>query len=157
LALPLKDVAESTANGPAKGDTIEVIATGTLRVNGNKAAGTGSFAHKNKAGVTQAVGSFAAERLLSFTDSGTQAGFPATFHSGSARILVRVVAHPTSDLTKTVNFDAILRIDCDLGNAPAFADGITVTIVNGPFAGLAFDKKVSGVTVFVAADEEDSD
>jgi hypothetical protein len=157
LGFPLKNVTRASSNG----DTVEVIATGELRVNGKKAEGTGSFAHKNAAGATLAIGSFTAERLQSFTDFGTQAGFPATFHSGTARILVHVVGHPTSDLTKTVQFDAVLRIDCDLSDTrPEFADGITLKILNGPFAGVVFDQKdpaAHGVTVFVAEDENDSD
>ncbi len=162
FGFPLKNVARATHGCVATGtcnDTIEVIATGTLRVNGKKAEGTGSFAHK-RGTATVAVGSFTAERLRSFTDLGTSTETPSTFHSGRAVILVHVVAHPAATgFVSTLNFDALLTIDCDLTETrPAFADGITLMILNGPFAGLAFDQKDPdhhGVTVFVAEAEED--
>lgn len=158
FGFPADDVARSTASGPTKGDTISVIATGELRVNGKKAEGSGSFAHRNAAGATVAVGSFTAERLVSFTDFGSQSGLPSTLHGGTASILVHVVAHPAPRFTSTVKFDGVLTIDCELGNFPAgFQEGITFVVKNGPFQGLVFDQKVSGVNVFVANDEEDSE
>src|SRR5713226_4080019 len=77
---------DSAQTAPVGGDTITLIATGRLRVNGRKAEGTGSFTHKNAAGATMAVGSFTADRLRSFKDFETQTDLPSTFHGGTAVI-----------------------------------------------------------------------
>ena len=143
----------------SNGDTITVIATGEFRLDGRKASGTGSFAHRNAAGATVAVGSFTAGRLRSFTDFGTPGGFPfPTLHGGKADILIHVTAHPAPSLAATVKFDALLTIDCAFGRVPpGVEEGITLVIVTGPFAGLAFDQKVSGFTVFVAENEKEEE
>src|SRR2546422_6493317 len=152
--LPPDDVTRASSNR----DTITVIATGEFRLNGRKASGTGSFAHKNAAGNTLAVGSFTADRLRSFRDFGTQTGLPSTLHGGTAVILVHVVAHPAPAFTATVKFDALLTIDCAFGRGPpGIEEGVTLVIVTGPFAGLAFDQKVSGFTVFVAENEKEEE
>lgn len=155
---------EATATmGTSRGDTIQVIATGELRTNGRKASGTGSFNHKSKPDAqghrqTLAVGSFRAVRLMSpFTDLGPGPETPAALHSGTAVILLRVVAHPTSNLSATATFDAVLTIDCDLGNAHQVTEGITFRILNGPARGLFFDHKDRGVTVFVTKPEEEQE
>ena len=145
----------SDKSAAANGDRIEIIATGELRTNGRKAEGTGSFVHRTGAGIPLAIGSFKAVRLMSFTDFGPTTGLPQNLHSGTAVIALRVIAHPVSDLTATARFDAILTIDCNLGNAPAsVVEGIGFRILNGPAAGLNFNMKVSGETVFVAEQQQ---
>ena len=140
----------------SNGDTITVIATGEFRLDGRKASGTGSFAHRNAAGATVAVGSFTAGRLRSFTDFGTPGGFPfPTLHGGKADILIHVTAHPAPSLAATVKFDALLTIDCAINGGTK--EGVTVLILTGPFKGLAFDQEGRGQTVFVAENKKDEE
>ncbi len=141
LGFPAGAVAQA-----ANGDTIRVTFTGQIEPKEKEADGKGTFKHRSSTGKLLASGTFQAKRLLSFTDFGTGAGLPPTFHGGTALIRVRVVGHPASG--GTVRFDATLGVDCKIGSFPSgFEEGITFD------AGfINFNEKVSGVTVVVAED-----
>ncbi len=134
----------------ANGDTITVVFTGKIEPKAGEAEGKGTFEHRNSAGALLATGTFEAEALLGFTDFGTQAGLPPTFHGGSAVIRVHAEGHPISNPAATVEFDATLGVDCRIGNFPSgFKEGITFDA-----AFINFTDKVSGVTVFVAEEAD---
>lgn len=144
LGFPAGDVARAS-----NGDTIKVVFTGEIDPKESEAKGKGTFEHRNSRGALLASGTFRAKELLRFTDFGTEADVPPTFHGGTALIHVRVKGHPAANPATTVRFEADLGVDCKIGNFPkGFEEGITF---DAHF--INFNKKVSGVTVFLA--EED--
>ncbi len=130
-------------HGPAiamssNGDTIEVEGSGNLNVHPKSVTGGGTFTHKDKDGNVLASGTWTATELLSFKSygSGVPQGTPPEFEGGLA--LIRVHLSP--------GFDAIMQVDCLLGNPPAGAkEGIRL-VVQGA---LNFNKEVSGDTLYV--------
>ncbi len=150
LGFPPSDVTRVSA-GAAIGDTITVVGKGQFDVEGLEAGGFGTFVHRNAAGTILASGTWVAKMLLSFDNFGGQAGLPADFVGGHALLRVRVFAHPATNPSLTLKFDATLGVDCAIGNVPTgFEEGITF---NAGF--INFDEKVSGVTVFVTQDAQE--
>ncbi len=135
----------------SNGDTITIVGRGKFEVKEGGAKGSGIFVHQTPDGHLLGTGIWRAKNLLHFDDFGSQAGVPPTFHGGHAVIAVHVVGHPGGDATVTEEFDAVLTVDCKIGQFPAgFEEGITFEI-----PGLVnFDHKVFGATVFVAKEEE---
>jgi hypothetical protein len=136
--------------GAENGDTIELLFTGHIDTRRSRAEGDGGFRHFDKSGKLLDFGLFTAKRLISFLDLGPVAALPQTFHQGSAKILVRAVG-------QTQAFDAILRVDCVLGQLPPL-----VEIEEGTFfkikGGLNFNETVNETNIFnlfVAVSEED--
>ncbi len=145
FGLPISDVAQAS-----NGDTIKVIFSGHIDVEDREAEGNGTFEHRDSGGTLLESGTFKAKQFMGFTDFGTTAGLPPTFHGGTTLILVRAVGHSASNPEETTKFDATLRVDCGLGNPPAgLEEGINFAISGG----LNFDEKPSshGFTLFVAA------
>lgn len=132
------------------GDTITIKGSGEFDTKNGKAEGRGTFVHRNAAGVELGSGTWEATRLLIFHDAGpsTDLAFPRTFRAGEAIIEVRAVGHPAGHPDATVKFDAILGVDCELPGAGTY-EGVTL---NAGF--INFNTRVSGVTVFVAKDND---
>ncbi|MBI2449799.1 hypothetical protein HYV49_05905 [Candidatus Pacearchaeota archaeon] len=126
------------------GDTVELTGTGTLSTHPKSVSGEGTFVHKNADGTILATGTWTATKLLSFHSygSGATQGLPEELEGGRASILV----HLNPD-TGGPGFDAILEIDCTLGNKiPNGAiEGIRLNVKDA----LNFNKMVSGFTVFI--------
>jgi hypothetical protein len=60
------------------------------------------------------------------------------------------VGHAASNHEETTKFNAMLRVDCLIGSPPAgLEEGITFAISGG----LNFGEKLSGDTLFVAAED----
>jgi hypothetical protein len=143
---PPGDVAKAST-----GDTIKVIFTGQIDVEDGAAEGKGTFEHWDSGGTLLEFGTFQAKRLISFTDFGTEADLPRTFHGGTALIRVRGVRY-SADLQKITKFKATLKVDCQVGSPPpGLEEGITFAISGGP----NFDMKVSGSNLFVATEENE--
>jgi hypothetical protein len=134
----------------ANGDTITIQGSGEFDTKNGTADGEGTFVHRTAAGTVLATGTWEAKRLSSFHDAGTSTNlaFPRTFHAGEAVLLVQVVGHPAGDPDSTVRFDATLSVFCELPGAGT-AEGVTF---NAGF--INFNTRVSGVTVFVAGDDD---
>lgn len=145
LGLPAGDVAQAS-----NGDTIKVIFTGHIDVEDRDADGKGTFEHRDSSGTLLESGTFRAERLITFTDFGTDAAFPPTFHGGHSVIVGRGVSHPASNPTANTKFNAALTVDCLIGNPPA---GLEEGINFGIQGGLNFNTKVSGNTLYVATED----
>ena len=134
----------------ANGDTITIKGNGEFDTKTGKAEGKGTFVHKNAAGTVLGSGTWEAKRLLIFHDAGlsTNLGFPRTFHAGEAILQVRAVGHPAADPDASLEFDAILGVDCELPGAGNF-EGVTLNV-----GFINFNVRVSGVTVFVAKGDD---
>ena len=118
------------------GDTVDIAGSGTLSIHDKTVTGGGTFVHRAPDGTVRAAGTWTATDLLSFNSYGTQPDLPPNLFGGLARIRVHL----------TAGFDAILEIDCEIGNAPGgHSEGVRLVVDNG----LNFDQKVSGFTVFV--------
>ncbi len=143
FGFPPGDVAQA-----ANGDTITVIGLGEFDVSDRDADGEGTFEHRSGLGELLAFGTWEAKRLMRFENFGGQADLPPNLIGGRAVIKIHVKAHPASNPDATQEFDAILTVDCAIGNfPPGFEEGITFD------AGfINFNEKVSGFTVFVAGD-----
>jgi hypothetical protein len=144
----------SSASG---GATITISASGSFSIASQKASGSGTFVHKDASGKVVARGTFTVtRRLRSFDPFGCGVAghqkIPANFCGGFTVFAVHGVGHPASG--GTVQFNAVLAVDCLLGHPPtggkkgirARKEGITFDIPGS----IKFDKPVSGETLFVA-------
>jgi len=132
------------------GDKIYIVGSAEFEVDEREAEGRGTFQHFSSTGTLIASGTWKATRLLSFVNFGGEAGLPPDLRGGTAVLKIRVVGHPAANPHSTVRFNAILTIDCEIGNfPPGFMEGITL---NAGF--INFDQKVSGFNVFIAEDED---
>jgi hypothetical protein len=131
----------------SNGDTVTIVGRGKFEVKEGEAEGSGIFVHQTPNGHLLGTGTWRAKKLLHFDNFGGQSGFPPDFRGGHAVLSVRVVGHSGGDPTVTEEFDAVLTVDCAIGEVPAgLKEGITFEI-----PGLVkFDAKVFGVTLFVA-------
>ena len=148
LGAPPTDVARAAANG----DTITVVGTGQFDIEEREASGQGTFEHRTADGTLFAFGTWKAKMLVSFDNFGAETGGRPDFIGGHAVISIRVTAHPASDPTVTLKFDAILVVDCEIGNNfLGVTEGITID------AGfINFNEKVSpSITLFVTEDAQD--
>ncbi len=134
----------------ANGDTITIRGSGAFDTKNGEAEGNGTFVHRNSLGTVLASGTWTAKRLISFNDAGTSTNlaFPRTFHGGDALIRVRVSGHPAANPEQTIKFDATLAVHCELPGAGT-QEGVTLDA-----GSINFDTLVSGVTVFVAHDDD---
>lgn len=129
------------------GDTIEVIGTGTMTVQTGRdeVTGGGTFVHKDSDGNVIGQGTWTADRLLSFRSygNGVPQGLPDTFFGGRARMRVHLSPDGGGD-----GFEAILKIDCTLGDKiPASAkEGVELNVFG---SAPNFREEVSGATLFV--------
>lgn len=131
----------------SNGDTIEIMAGGSLNVAARTATGNGSFTHSTSTGTIVATGTLTATRLISFQfyGCGTAGGqpIPPDFCGGRALIAVHIAA---TTATGHVEADANLTVDCLLGSPPSGAtEGVTVNVKDI----LNFNTEVSGETLFV--------
>lgn len=144
----LKDITGAPLGAVAKasdGKTITVIGSGEIDVKKLEADGEGTFEVRSPSGVLGVSGTWEAKKLISFQNFGGQAGVPPDFRGGRAVIRVHAIRQFAINPSAPLEFDATLTVDCALGKFPAgFEEGITFD------AGfINFNKKVSGVTVFV--------
>ena len=138
---------EEFIEGPDKavapnGDVVSLIGSGTLSIHSKSVTGSGEFTHSNGSGIVLGSGSWSAEQLLSFHSYGNSApAVPAELEGG--RALIRIHLSPKAG---GAGFDAILQIDCLLGNPPPGAfEGIRLDVQGV----INFNKAVSGETVFI--------
>jgi hypothetical protein len=123
------------------GDTLTVQAGGELNPAAKTASGSGTFVHKDADGNVLAEGTFTAMSLVFFKSYGTTVIGGNTLEGGLTLINVHGVS------SSGVEFDAILRVDCVLGNPPAGADeGFRLVVQTFD---LNFNIEVHGATVFV--------
>lgn len=131
----------------ADGQTVQMAGSGPLSIHPKSVGGGGTFIHRNSAGTVVAAGTWTAVELLSFSDYGTNPGFPPNVHGGLA--IIRVHLTPS---TGGAGVDAILEVDCGInqpGGAnkpPDLTEGIRLAVEGGP----NFNEKFSGFTVFIA-------
>ncbi|MBI4035884.1 hypothetical protein HY383_02960 [Candidatus Daviesbacteria bacterium] len=122
----------------SNGDTIEITGSGILSVHNKSVSGGGTFVHKDSSGNVLGNGTWTAVQLLSFKSygNGVPQGTPEEFEGGLA--LIRVHLSP--------GFDAIMQVDCLLGNPPAGAEEGVRLAIQGV---LNFNKEISGETLYV--------
>ncbi len=136
------------------GDRIEIRGEGTFKGDDdNSITGGGTFTHKNASGTVLANGTWTAKELESFKSFGSASvqGLPPEFEGGIA--LLRIRLSPAAGGGKV---NAILRIDCALGNfPPGLEEGIILTTRAKP--PLRFNNKISGATLFIRQPDEDDD
>ena len=135
---PCPDIAKA-----ADGDRIELAGQGTFDVNARSVTGGGDFTHRNAGGTVLASGTWSAKQFITFQDygNGTPQGLPENTEGG--RFVLRVHVSPAGGGS---GHDAILQVNCQLGTPPAGTEeGFTLAIQDA----INFNKKVSGVTVFV--------
>lgn len=127
------------------GDTVWLDGVGTFNPASKEATGGGSFTHKNAAGDVVGMGTWMAVRVLGFKSYGTLE-FPGvgTIEGGLVLLRVHLVGAGGA-----VQLDAILQIDCLVGNPPAGAiEGIRLSLQD---VDLNFNKEVQGLTVYIPA------
>ena len=130
----------------SNGDTLTLRAEGDLNTSTGAASGGGTFEHRTAAGALVASGTLTATGLLTFIPYGCGAGVPPNFCGGRAALAVHVIAHPASNPSATVEADAILQVECALGNPPAGAhEGFRLNVKDI----LNFNKSVIGDTLFI--------
>ena len=125
------------------GDRIELTGQGTFDVNARSITGGGDFTHKNASGTVLASGTWSTLQFIAFQDygNGTPQGLPENTEGG--RLVIRVHLSPAGG---GAGHDAILQVTCWLGAPPAGAEeGIALAVQDA----INFNKKVSGVTVYV--------
>lgn len=132
----------------SNGDILEVTGSGTISIHPPRSAtGGGTFVHKDPDGNVIGSGTWEAVKLLGFVSygSGEVQGLPPEFFGGRAFMKIR--AFPDG-FPPGVSFDAIVSIDCTLGDRipPHAVEGVETYVVGGP----RFTDEVSGFTVFVA-------
>lgn len=126
----------------ANGDTIEVTGSGTFSLRPSTATGGGTFAHKAPSGEVRGAGTWVALKLVAFHSFGdaTPQGLPSNLEGGQLVLLVQL------QVDGMPAFNAILNVDCELGKIPpGQSEGITLEVQKA----INFNKKVSGLTVFV--------
>lgn len=97
----------------SNGDTVAVRFTGEIDPSAKAASGTGTFEHRDAAGMLVAAGTLTATNLLSFKFYGhppASTGFPPNFTAGKA--LIRVVLDPGEPGGTTL--DGIMTVTCHL-------------------------------------------
>jgi len=139
--------------GATNGDTIELLFTGRIDPQRNRAEGDGGFRQFDKSGKLLDFGTFTAKHLMSFLDLGPAAGTPQTWHRGRAKILVSAVG-------QTKAFHATLSVDCMFGPAPPpppdFEEGTFFDIKGGPnFNETVNETNIFNLFVAVSEDSED--
>ncbi len=125
------------------GDMVAVAGMGTFDIRSMTATGGGTFVHKMADGTIRASGTWEATKLLAFHSfgSGSAQGLPSNFEGGLAFIQVTLKVHDTPV------FNAVLKVGCELGNPPGgWHEGIELTVLG---AGINFNEKVSGFTLFI--------
>jgi hypothetical protein len=125
------------------GDMVSVTGMGTFDIRSMTATGSGTFVHKMADGTVRASGTWVATKLLAFHSfgSGSVQGLPSNFQGGLALIQVTLKVHDTPV------FNAVLKVGCELGNPPdGWHEGIELTVQG---AGINFNEKVSGFTLFI--------
>lgn len=125
------------------GDRIELTGQGTFDANARSVTGGGDFTHKSAGGTVLASGTWSAQRFIAFQDygNGTPQGLPENTEGG--RLVLRVHLSPAGGAS---GHDAILQVNCELGSPPAGTEeGFTLAVQDA----INFNKKVSGVTVYV--------
>ena len=130
------DVCPDVAKAP-NGDTVAIAGAGTLSVHPKSVSGGGTFVHKNASGDVLASGTWTATKLLSFDNYGCGGpGLPDFACGGRAQIQVHL----------SVGLDAVLWVDCVLGNPPTGAmEGVRLNVPGI----INFNKEVSGDTLFI--------
>jgi hypothetical protein len=127
----------------ANGDTIELTGEGTLSIHPKSVTGGGDFTHKDPDGAILGSGTWEATQLLTFNSYGADPalGLPPELDGGYAQLRVHL-----SPAAGGPGFDAVLKVDCDLGlSPPGHAEGVRLAVQGA----LNFNKKVSGFTVFI--------
>src|SRR2546427_6140948 len=127
----------------SNGDTLTITGTGTYNP-GGPVTGGGTFVHADPSGATRHFGTWAAVKVLSYSDfgNGVVDGFPRSFHGG---VLVLAVSISPTDVPGLVR-SGTFTITCIIGeNVPAGADeGFTAAIPGV----ITFGEPVSGNTLF---------
>ena|SRR2546428_535711 len=140
---PLCDIEPSACPDIARasnGDTVELTGSGALSIHPASVTGSGDFTHKNANGDVLATGTWSALKLESFTSYGTSPDLPPNLEGGHVVILVQLFVGGAPVHT------AILQVDCAIGKPPpGHTEGIRLAVQGA----LNFNKKVSGLTVFI--------
>lgn len=124
------------------GDIITLAGSGTFSINPKSVTGSGLFKHTNASGAVLGMGTWSAIQLISFHSYGNSfPDVPAELEGGLA--VIRVHLSPAAG---GPGFDAVLQIDCLLGNPPAGShEGIRLSIQDV----INFNKEVEGETLFI--------
>lgn len=137
-----------TISEARNGDKIEVVGTGTMTIGSHSATGGGTFVHKDSDGNVIGQGTWTVEKLLSFRSygNGTPQGLPENFIGGRSRMKVHLAPDGGGE-----GFDAILKIDCTIGDKiPSSAkEGVELNIFG---SAPSFRDEMSGATLFVKTD-----
>jgi hypothetical protein len=148
----------------ANGDSIEISGAGMLSPSSKTVTATGAFTHKTANGEIVETGIWRATELLNFNSYGIAPGallrgnqkfksfglFPMGLNILAGPMPAGGLALLGIQLLPDVGKpkDAILQVNCALGNVPANQkqDGVRLAINGGR---LKFDQKVSGRTMFM--------
>jgi len=125
-------VEENTASA-SNGDVVEVSGEGTFDVAHRTATGEATFVHTTSTGELFASGTLEIEGLVSFQFYGCGVVFgqplPPNYCGGRVALTAHLVGHPASDPSATIEADALLTIQCEIGNPPpGSSEGITLNV-----------------------------
>jgi hypothetical protein len=131
---------------------ISMRRAGNLDASAKTASGNGTFTHMSGSTVL-ASGTWTASRLLSFQfygcgHLGTQV-LPPNLCGGRAALDIQLVAHPAGRPDVTITAEALLEIECLIGDPPPSAEeGVRLNVKDV----INFNKTVpeSGTTIFLA-------
>lgn len=138
----------------AKGDTIEIVVTGTFNAAKKSASGSGTFVHTHGTTVVT-TGTLTLTRTIAFQSYGCGVApdgspFPSNFCGGRVLLAAHLVGHPTSNPSATVERNGVFEVNCQVHSTsfsppPGTSEGIKLLVKGGP----NFNKHVSGANLFV--------
>ena len=112
--------------------------------------GEATFVHHTSTGALVGSGTIDVEGLVSFQFYGCGVVFgtplPPDFCGGRAVLAAHLVGHPASDPSATIEADALVTIQCEIGEPPpGSSEGITLNVKDL----INFNKHVVGDNLFI--------
>jgi hypothetical protein len=134
----------------SNGDTVEVSGEGTFDVASKQATGDGTFEHRTRSGDLVGKGTVEVHRIVAFQFYGCGVIFgepiPPDYCGGRAIMEAHLVGHLASDPSVTIEADALLTIECEIGYPPSgSSEGVTLNVKDF----INFNKHVEGENLFV--------